>query len=392
VTRGRVLRILLATAADVDQGRGDSTHILALYKYLRGIAEVSLLHRGKIGTVAGRMESGTEARSIGNLFKMVTYHAVLAVWVIAIANRDTVVYCRDWSVALVAGLLKTTRGFRVIYEANSLVSVEMRLTVGRNLSRPFGILQEFAFVAADAIVAVTSRLAESIRASLDGRKPTILVIPNAGDSEFEPLPKKVARMRLGLGEELPIVGFVGNLGPWQGLGLLIRAFAILRSQLPPAELVIVGDGPERTRLEAMVKQIGLASNVRFVGSVPHTIALEYVCAFDVGTIPYESSLLYDAIGRSPIKAYEYMACNCPIVAGSYPELAEDIVRARCGLIVPPNDSVAFAREIVSLLEDKERASEIGRAGREYVVSHRSWSRAASQIIGLCNDLVGESSE
>ena len=384
------MKILLATAADVAQGRGDSVHLLNLCKYLREIVAVSLLHRGKIDLVAGRMDSGTEVRSVGNLFKMVTYHAIFCLWVARIADRETIVYCRDWSVAFIAGLLKPIRGFRVVYEANSLVSVEMCMTIGKTLSRPFALFQEFAFVAADAIVAVTARLAETIKACLNERHARILVIPNAGDSDFEPLPKRVARIRLGLGEELPIIGFVGNLGPWQGLNLLIKAFSILVSNLPTAELVIVGEGPERAKLEAEVERFGLKNKVRFVGGVPHATALEYVCAFDVGTIPYESSLLYEAIGRSPIKAYEYMSCNCPIVSGAYPDLSEEISRARCGIIVPPDDPTALAREIVGLLENKVKASEIGRAGREYVVTQRSWSQAAIQVRDLCIELVGGS--
>jgi len=333
------------------------------------------------------MESGMEARSIGNLFKMATYHAIVAICVASTANSQTVLYCRDWSVALVAGLLKPIRGFRVIDEANSLVAVEMSQTIGKVLSKPFAVLQEFAFVTADAIVAVTERLAESIRASLDGRKLTILVVPNAGDSEFEPLPKVVARRRLGLSEESHVVGFVGNLGPWQGLSLLVKAFAILRDKVPDVELIIVGDGPERKRLASLVTHLGLAGEVRFTGIVPHSTAMEYVCAFDVGTIPYERSLLYEAVGRSPIKAYEYMVCNCPIVAGSYPQLSEEITTAGCGLIVPPDDEAALAEGISALLGDSLRASEIGRAGRDYVVSKRSWSIAAKRIVGLCNELV-----
>ena len=368
------LKLLLATAADVTQGRGDSTHVLEIYRCLQETVDVTLLHRGEIGIVAGRMESGTEARSVRNLFKMVTYHALVAARILAIAENDTVVYCRDWSVALVAGLLKGVRGFRVIYEANSLVSLEMSLTVGRNLSGPFAVLQEIAFVISDAIVAVTARLAESIKASLDGRSPRIVVIPNAGDANFEPLPKKEARMRLGLREGSQIVGFVGNLGPWQGLNLLVRAFAILRTLLPNAELIIVGEGPEYSKLESLVNQFGLEREVRLVGNVPHSTALEYVCAFDVGTIPYERSELYEAVGRSPIKAYEYMTCSCPIVAGSYPDLSEEIIQARCGIVVPPDDAPALAKAIAGLPVTARAKFSIG-------IPLRNWVTAARQCPG-----------
>jgi len=364
----------------VHDGRGDSVHISKLNEELRRYASVVFVHRGMFALFAGSIRSGEELRSVEAAFKMLGYHCALAVWLILHASRDQLVYCRDWSVALTAELVRQVKGFRVIYEANSLAAIEFRMTTSNTLGKIAGILQALAATRANGVIAVTSKLARSIKAVSGRRELQIAVVPNAGDAQHSLISKESARERLGLEADRLLVGFVGNLGPWQGLPLLLTAFTIVQSVLSDSELLIVGDGIERQRLQTLAHQLGLSQKVRFTGPVRHELALAYIAACDVCTIPYEQSPLYEAVGRSPIKAYEYMACRRPIVAGSFDGLADELTGSGGGLVVPPDNPWEFAAAIVRILKDPVLARRIGAAGRTYVVTERSWSKVARDIV------------
>jgi len=274
----------------------------------------------------------------------------------------------------------------VVYEANSLVDVEARMTPAKRLKGLLALLQLAAFAVADEIVAVTPRLASSIGAISGARLLSITVVQNAGDSEFEPVPKGMARRELGLSGDSSIVGFVGSLAPWQGLRLLVKAFRVIAEQVPEAELVIVGDGPELAPLQLEIRDLPYRSKVRFQGRVAHPVALKYICSFDVAVVPYESSLLFETVGRSPIKAYEYMACGRPLVVGAFPGLAEEVTEARCGIVVPPDDIGSLASAVVRLLRNPEQRTQMGEAGRSYVATKKSWSEVARRIFELCRSV------
>src|SRR5262249_9581762 len=108
----------------------------------------------------------------------------------------------------------------------------------------------------------------------------------------------------------PVVGFVGTFAPWHGLDLLVQAFARVADRFD-AKLVLVGDGPERARIEQLCRSSGLAQRVAFAGTVSYADLPRYVAAFNIGVMPDSNDY------GSPVKVFEYMASGKPVVVPDY---------------------------------------------------------------------------
>ena len=383
------LDVILLTGTDLAHGRGDSTHLIHLHRNLSDLAPTTLVHRGAFGLVGGPIESGGEFGSLGNILRTAAYHLVLCLWLAIHPTKSSVVYCHDWSVALVASFMRHIRRFKVVYELNGLVSSQMPLVSDKGLTDFFSKLQLLAIKKADGVTAVTDRLADTVRSSEGFEHLSITVITNAGDAGPPPISKAAARQKLALPLSTKIVGFVGSLTRWQGVDLLLQSFRIVASQCPDCELIVVGEGSERQSLEEETRRLGLPSLVRFTGHVDHQTALMYIGAFDVGVVPYRYKNLYEKIGRSPIKAYEYMAGERPFVCGAFPGLREEVVRAGCGLVVQPDDKSALAGALLTVLQNPEQARQMGEAGRIYVSREKSWRTVASRVMNKCLEVMGK---
>jgi glycosyltransferase involved in cell wall biosynthesis len=173
-----------------------------------------------------------------------------------------------------------------------------------------------------------------------------------------PLPEpsgRDVRAELGIGVDAPVVGTVCELRPQKALEVLVEAADLLRERVPGLRVLIVGDGPERERLEELVRRRGLDSVVTFPGL--RRDVSDLLAAFDlcVCCSDYEGS---------PLAVMEYMAAGKPVVAtrvGGVPDLVEDGVN---GLLVGPRDPVALAEAVAELLVDPVRRQEMGERGRQ----------------------------
>ncbi|MCU1360945.1 MAG: putative glycosyltransferase, group 1 [Ilumatobacteraceae bacterium] len=152
---------------------------------------------------------------------------------------------------------------------------------------------------------------------------------------------------------------VGRLVPEKGWETLLDAMQRVLHILPTARLVLVGDGPDRARLEASVAQRGLGSVVRFTGTVDddHLTALFDSC--NVVCIP---SHIAEGFGMVAVEASVRAR---PVVASRAGGLIEAVVDGVTGLLVPSADPQALAEALVRVLADPMLAAELGRRGREF---------------------------
>lgn len=147
---------------------------------------------------------------------------------------------------------------------------------------------------------------------------------------------------------------VGNLRAEKGQDVLIDAFASLLSEFPDARLVLVGDGPMRSRLEDAVRSLGIGSHVIFAGAVNEPWS--YLSKADAFAAPSRS----EALGIAVIEA---MAAGLPVVAsnvGGLPELVQDGVT---GYLVPPGDDRVLTESLGRLLRDSSTRHRMASAGR-----------------------------
>ena len=153
---------------------------------------------------------------------------------------------------------------------------------------------------------------------------------------------------------VPVIGTVAALRVEKNIGRLLHAFRLVR-QAMPARLVIVGDGAERPRLEALAGELGIAADVRFAGHKPYP-EREYA-GFDVFALSSDSE-------QMPLSVLEAMAARLPVAATDVGDVRLMLAPQNRGLVVA-RDAAALAGALLWLLRAPDRRREIGAANRAW---------------------------
>ncbi|WP_328503389.1 glycosyltransferase family 4 protein [Streptomyces sp. NBC_00457] len=162
--------------------------------------------------------------------------------------------------------------------------------------------------------------------------------------------------------------------PLKGLVFLVEALAKVRTEHPDAHLVVVGKRPTEGPVAQAVERYGLEGAVEFVKGISDAELVDLIRSAQVACVPS----LYEGFS---LPAAEAMATGTPLLAttgGAIPEVA-----GRDGetcLAVPPGDPGALASGLNRLLGDPELRARLGRAGRERVLKHFTWARAAEGTV------------
>ncbi|MCZ6692245.1 MAG: glycosyltransferase family 4 protein [Planctomycetota bacterium] len=163
---------------------------------------------------------------------------------------------------------------------------------------------------------------------------------------------------LGLDSNVPIVGNVAHMAGHKGQRTLIEAAPEILRSVPEARIIIVGEGELERSLKSLAHELGVADRVCFPGfreDIPSFLSI-----FRIFAMPSHK----EGLGTAVLDA---LAMRLPVVAtraGGIPEMIQDGVN---GLLVPPKNSSALARGIVSLLKDPVRARALAEAGYRSVI-------------------------
>ena len=234
-----------------------------------------------------------------------------------------------------------------------------------------------AFAAAHALVAVSPGVAAYLT-TYPGVGPRVHVIPNGVDPERFPA-AHFAQRPASHADGSFTVGFLGTLKPWHGLDVLVDAFARLHARHPDCRLLIVGEGPERGRIEAAIEERKISSAVHLTGAVAPDQVPEELAEMDVGVAPYPE--LPDFY-FSPLKIYEYMAAALPVVVSRIGDLDQVVQSEVTGLLSPTGDPVALASALERLRGDAPLRRRLGDAARARVLAEHSWDAVVARILNL----------
>jgi glycosyltransferase involved in cell wall biosynthesis len=267
-----------------------------------------------------------------------------------------------------------------LLEVNAPLSDEQARHRGLQFARTARQLERILLRSADHVIAVSPALAGwVVRAGVEPHRVSVLA--NGVDVErFEAADREryLMRARLGLAGRR-VVGFVGTLKPWHDTRTLVHAVGLLRRNGVETHLLVVGDGPERGRVEELVRAEGIAEATTFTGAVPHEHVPAYLAAVDVAAAPYRSS---DNFYFSPLKLFEYLAAARPVVAADVGQIAHCVRPGRTGCLYRPGDVPGLARAIAALLRDPLHGAALGAAGREHVRACHSWEGNARCVLEL----------
>jgi glycosyltransferase involved in cell wall biosynthesis len=166
----------------------------------------------------------------------------------------------------------------------------------------------------------------------------------------------------------PVIGGIGRLHSQKGFDLLVRALA----GLPDAQLVLVGDGPERDSLISLAKELGVDERLHLAGWSERP--RDYLTSFDVFALPSRNEAY-------PLVLIEAMLGGVPIVAARVGSVAELVPDGEAGLLIEPEDLQALTSSLRTLIDDPEMRRRMGERGRAVglTISPERMARAYEQI-------------
>ena len=195
--------------------------------------------------------------------------------------------------------------------------------------------------------------------------------------DFERLPEPAP---LPPGATLRVLA-VGRLVPKKGFTHLLDAVARLRRRGLDVHLTILGDGPERRRLEAQTARLGLADHVTMPGSVPNEAvwtALQASHALAMPSVRAKDGNL-DGI---PNVVLEAMAVARPVIGTRISGIPEVVLPGETGLLAEPGDAGALADALARLAADRKEAAAMGRRARAFVQEHFDVRANVARQLGL----------
>ena len=170
---------------------------------------------------------------------------------------------------------------------------------------------------------------------------------------FRPLDRTQMRTMLRMPAQ-PTIGILATLRDWKGHDFLLDAIKLLRIRFPEWRVVIIGDGPQRARLTARVRDEQLTGIVRFVGNVDNVP--EWLSTLDLFTLPSYGD---EGVPQGIMQA---MACGLPVVSTPVGAIAEAVQDNFTGFLVTPKDATALADALAKLMADAVLREQMGQAG------------------------------
>jgi glycogen(starch) synthase len=245
---------------------------------------------------------------------------------------------------------------------HTLALSDLRSAILKTLGGP---IERWGEHSADAVLAITPRLFRLLVSDGVEADRVHLIPPGVNPSLFEgPFEDPFS----GVGR--PRVLFVGRLAPQKGVRVLVAAAGLLEDE--SAQVLLVGDGPERPALEREAERLGVGGRLHFVGFLAHERLPAVMSHADLLVLPS----LYEELGTVLLEA---MQAGLPIVAsktGGIPEVIEDGVN---GMLVPPGDPEAIALAIDRLLANRDLVRRLSKGahqrGKDY-----DWEVLAGRVL------------
>lgn len=259
------------------------------------------------------------------------------------------------------------------------------LTRDSMLTRGLYALERWASHSADRINVLTPAFRDDIVERGLAAASKIAFVPNGADvAAFRPASRdNDVRREFGWGDRF-VAMYAGAHGRANALDQLVDAAWHLREH---ADILIalVGDGPERARLEQEARQRGLR-NIQFCGSQPKPRMPDFVNACDLGIAVLQNNPTFKTV--YPNKVFDYMACERPTLL-AIDGVARALVcdEAGAGVFAQPEDGAAIARAILGMSRDPDTRAAMGKRGRAWVLENATREALAARYVAIMEEVL-----
>ncbi|MBU7011983.1 MAG: glycosyltransferase family 4 protein [Theionarchaea archaeon] len=374
------MNICYVHSADFTKHKGSSIHVKELVRNLSLLHTIVLVVDKWDGSF---METVTILEMNCPRFLKIVWRTVFSAVYAARAllfSDINLLYAKSPLEGVILCILGKIFNVPVVYEVNGLIKEESKMK-NENRFRVVGsVFLEYVVVnCADHLICVTPWIKENL-VSRGISAQRLSVVENGADTVlFQYIDN--ARTILGLDPDKYYVGYTGTLKAWQGLEYILDAVPFILERELETEFLIVGGGELYDWLHQSIREKTL-SCITVTGEVKHEKVPLYISACDVCLLlkkPLSS-------GYSPLKLYEYMGCERPVVASAVKGF-ECLEKEKAGILVNQTDPEEVADAVIMLLRDKILRKEMGKRGREYVVKNHTWEKVAQKISDICTQTV-----
>lgn len=239
------------------------------------------------------------------------------------------------------------------------------------------------------VVTVNSTATQAAVEALTSESRTLVRIPMgasapAGDIETGTAALR-ARWRRNGG---PLLIFVGRLVPEKGVSDLLDAIQRLQTSAPDATALIVGDGPERTRLEQQAKALGIAGRIVFCGWLSTGQVQVHLRAADIFVGPSRPAV-GGGLEAQGLTLIEAMLAGLPVISTATGGITDAIRHDSTGLVVQPSAPAEIAGAICRLVADPALAARLGKAARELALQEFTRETCARRFSELYARLMAQ---
>jgi glycosyltransferase involved in cell wall biosynthesis len=292
--------------------------------------------------------------------------AVAAIRELALRSRANIVHAHGFKADLYAYLALRETRVPLVSTCHTWYDNDLLVTLYGKLDR--FVLRNFA-----RVVAVSDEV-KNILLTSGVRADRIRMVRNGID--LRPFRGVVPSLR-GDGPEL-LVGLVGRLAWEKGVDVFLAAAARVLREFPGVRFVVVGEGPDREKLDRTVDELKFGENVKMLGRRDDMPAV--YASLDIMV----SSSRQEGL---PMAILEGMASGLPLVASAVGEVPMVVVDGVTGLLVPPDDVERLAAAILELLRDEAKRKRFGAAARKLVEDDYSAERMTADYLRVYNEAI-----
>jgi glycosyltransferase involved in cell wall biosynthesis len=232
--------------------------------------------------------------------------------------------------------------------------------------------EQLVWARASAYVTITRSLAEELDRRY-GPRQAVFVVPD-GARPLDSAPALSPGPRAP--GDRPVAAYAGHLYPWKGADVFVRALALA----PNIRGLIVGGHPAEPdlgRIERLARDLGVGERLEITGLVPPPDVPDRLRPASMLVLPNPASAIAERYA-SPLKLFEYLWMNRPIVASDFPAIREVLTNEESALLVAPGDPAALGAALERLSADPALAADIAGAARR-LAPEFTWDRRAARL-------------
>ncbi len=306
-----------------------------------------------------------------------------------VGNPDVIICTSPpLTVGMTGAVLAKIKRIPLVFEVRDLwpeSAIDTGVLANRWIIKLSYWMERVSYRSASWINVLTPAFEEALIRRKGVSKEKISMIPNAADLDIiKPGPRdNWVRQKHNLGDKFVVI-YVGAHGVANALMQLIDAGKILTERAPDVQIMLVGDGMEKQKLQEMARLSNL-NNMTFVDSVPKHQISDYINASDVCTAVLKKVDTFKTV--YPNKVFDYMAAAKPIILGIDGVARKLIENARAGLFVEPENPQAFAEAVVALKNNPELMKSCSRNGLTYVMENFSREKLAEKYLTILEKIL-----